>query len=156
MLHSVHLQRQVPTPKSTLGGVAAWLPGRQRSTHIGSATAAVTWRHLTFLDVAILIYTWTRYSPGSPSSESVWEASPISNQSCLQPFSCFEAWNLLQTEEGVFLYYLSLFPLKNVNTLGFQWSEESWNLFLSVSLQWDEKVCLDYRNLSWAKLCLLC
>jgi len=58
-------------------------------------------------------------SHGSPSSESLCEASPVSNQSCLQPFSYLEAWNLLQTEERTFLYYLSFFPLKKVNTVFF-------------------------------------
>lgn len=73
---------------SMLGGVAAWLPGSQADSLTGSAAAAVTQRHLTFLDVGTLICTRTGCSHASPSSESLCEASPVSNRSCLQPFSC--------------------------------------------------------------------
>lgn len=130
---------------STLGGVAAWLPGSQADSLTGSAAAAVTQRHLTSLDIGTLICTRTGCSHGSPSSESLCEASPVSNRSCLQPFSCWEAWSLLQTEECTFLCYLSFFPLKKVNTLVFQWSEESWKLFLSAfrmrKFVWIIKIC---------------
>lgn len=77
----------------------------------------------------------------------VCEASPLSHSSCLQPFGCLETWNLLQPKECTLLYYLSFFPLTNVNTLVFGWSDECQKLFLSVSLQ-DKDICWDYRSVS--------
>lgn len=92
-----HLREQVLTPVPHL---VAWQHGSPESREYSHRF----FRSLC-LDVDILICTWIGCSPGSPALRVFCEASPVSNQSCHQPSSCLEAWNL-QIEECTFPYYV--------------------------------------------------
>lgn len=122
---------------------------RLAGAQIGSAGLPVTWRQPTLLDIAPS-FTQVAAERGAVVDVSALRVFVSSHQVLTNhALGHVVAWKpgvFCRRKNTHFCIICPFYPLKNVNTVLLQWSEESWKLFLHIGRQ-DEEICVNYRHL---------